>query len=381
MTRFERVLLYIGAPKTGTTSVQIMLWKNRPALMDQGIYIPLAGRGGIDQHIELPAIVLQGEHREDQDRHAGLSGVDKETRRRSFLRDLEKEFRSCSPCHTLLLFSEHMFYSTAAEIPLYRKLLSPYAAAFECLMYLRRQDRWLASLNLQIRKAAAHSDLTFNPMPPAQYGDTVRAWDSVSDRCHIRRFDREFLVHGEVVADFCAAAGLDIDKLSASGIHANRTILQEQMELVDALNSRLLEIAPARRVLIRRGFLPLCTEVLGGTDFKFPRGAAMAAFEAYRDINRWLHLAKDPEGPELFFDDDFSDYQTHPRNDSRYGNAQLSRLLSVIQGRLGDQGVAAMDAPARPSRTELIEAIVSAFMSLRRAQLHQASGSQARRAQ
>src|SRR5882724_6649048 len=159
MTRFERVLLYIGAPKTGTTSVQIMLWKNRSALMRQGVYIPLAGRAGIDQHIELPAIVLEGDHREDLDRHASLRGLDKEIRRRRFVDDLDKELLACPRCHTLLLFSEHMFYSTSTEIPAYRQVFSRYSNSFECLMYLRRQDRWLASLNLQVRKATAHADL------------------------------------------------------------------------------------------------------------------------------------------------------------------------------------------------------------------------------
>lgn len=366
---FERVLLYIGAPKTGTTSVQIMLWQNRPALMGQGIYIPLAGRAGTDQHIALPAIVLEGGHREDLDRHANLRGVDRETRRRDFVRDLDSELSTVRRCHTLLLFSEHMFYSTAREIPAYRTLFSKYARAFECLMYLRRQDRWLASLNLQVRKAKADAGLGLNPVPPKQYGEAVRAWDEVADHCHIRRYETGSLVRGDVVADFCATIGLDATRLSTSGIHANRSILQEQIELMDALNARLLALPPQRRVLIRRGFLPLCAELLGGTRIGLPRDRALATFRAYRDINRWLHVTRDPGGPEYFFNDDFSEHGDKSKNFSRYTHDQLENLLSVILERLQSRGSATTDAPNATSRPELIDSIVSAFVLLRRAEL------------
>lgn len=36
----ERVFLHIGAPKTGTTFLQDVLWANRPVLADQGVLLP-----------------------------------------------------------------------------------------------------------------------------------------------------------------------------------------------------------------------------------------------------------------------------------------------------------------------------------------------------
>lgn len=370
MNRFDRVVLYIGAPKTGTTSVQIMLWRNRAALMAQGVYIPLAGRAGTDQHIALPAIVLQASHREDLDRHANLRGIDAETRRRDFLRDLDHELAAVRRCHTLLLFSEHMFYSTAKEIPAYRTLFSKYARALECLMYLRRQDQWLASLNLQVRKAVADADPGLNAVPPKQYEEAVRAWDKVADRCHIRRYETGSLARGDVVADFCATIGLDEATLSVSGARANRSMLQEQIELMDALNSRLLALPPQRRVLIRRGFLPLCGEVLGGTKIGLPRDRALATFRAYRNINRWLHVTRDPGGPEFFFNDDFSEPgDNSKKNSGRYTRDQLEILRSVMLERLRSRGSATTGAPKATSRAELIGSIVSAFVVLRRAEL------------
>lgn len=369
MAGFERVLLYIGAPKTGTTTVQNILRKSRPALMKQGFYAPTAGRGGTGQHIELPAIVLSGEHRADLDRHFNVRGETKETRRRHFVQDLDRELAQVRGCHTLLFFSEHMFYSDAIEVPAYVEMFAPYAKRFESLMYLRRQDRWLASLSVQIRKTDAGRRLELDVGDPRDYGERVRAWDAASDRCHIRRFESEFLSNGDLLSDFGHAIGLDTGGLGASETRANPSLLQEQLGLMDALNEKLTPMAPWRRVLYRQGFVPLCTDLLGGTGIEFPREAAKTAFKAYGEINRWLHHNKDPRGPELFFNADFDDYCEDPKNDARYSVEQLSALLSAISRSAPAHDRSVPAKPLRMSRAALIDGIASAFISLRRAEL------------
>jgi hypothetical protein len=369
MAGFERVLLYIGAPKTGTTTVQNILRKSRPSLMKQGFYAPTAGRGGTGQHIELPAIVLSGEQRDDLDRHFNVKGETKETRRRHFIQSLDRELALVRGCHTLLFFSEHMFYSDAIEVPAYGEMFAPYAPRFESLMYLRRQDRWLASLSLQIRKTDASRGLELDVGDPHDYGERVRAWDAASDRCHIRRFEPEFLFNGDLLSDFGHAIGLDTSALGASDVRANPSMLQEQVELMDALNEKLTPMAPWRRVLYRQGFIPLCSDALGGARIEFPRAAAKAAFEAYGEINRWLHDHKDPRGPELFFNADFENYCEDPRNDARYSVEQLSTLMSAISRSAPARGMRSPAKPPRTSRAALIDGILSAFISLRRAEL------------
>ena len=36
----QRVFLHVGLPKTGTTYVQTVLWRNRAALAEQGLVYP-----------------------------------------------------------------------------------------------------------------------------------------------------------------------------------------------------------------------------------------------------------------------------------------------------------------------------------------------------
>jgi hypothetical protein len=41
----QRVFLHVGSPKTGTTYLQGVLWRNREALRRQGLLLPLDSVG------------------------------------------------------------------------------------------------------------------------------------------------------------------------------------------------------------------------------------------------------------------------------------------------------------------------------------------------
>ncbi len=259
MRPFERAVLYIGAAKTGTTTIQNILRRNRVSLLEQGFHVPRAGQDGTGQHIDLPAIAFSGESRADLDRHFDIRSRPRAERRRRFIDELEAEIAEPPRCHTLLLFSEHMFYSDAGEIPAYRELLSRFADRLECVLYLRRQDRWLGSLSIQIRKTDPRWPLTLEAGPVDDYSLRVRAWETGTDACHIRRFETPFLHRGDLLADFARTVGMDATALEIGQDRANPSLLQEQIELMDVLNQRLATLGPARRVHLRQGFVPLCT--------------------------------------------------------------------------------------------------------------------------
>ena len=359
MRPFERVVLYIGAAKTGTTTIQNILRRNRETLFEQGFHVPRAGQAGTGQHIDLPAIVFCGESRADLDRHFDLRAMPATERRRRFIEALEAEIAEGPRCHTLLLFSEHMFYSDADEIPAYRALLSRFARRLDCVLYLRRQDRWLGSLSAQIRKTDPRWPLTLAAGRVDDYGLRVRAWNAGSDTCHIRRFETRFLHEGDLLADFARTVGLDAALLEIGSERANPSLLQEQLELMDALNRRVATLGPARRVGLRQGFVPLCTEAAGGTPIQFPRAAAEQVFVAYREINTWLHERHDPHGPPLFFDEDFDDYPQVARNEARYDEDALAAIAAAI----GDAKATFAQSAARRAG---IEAMVTAWIARRR---------------
>ncbi|MEP6966598.1 MAG: hypothetical protein ABI906_00825 [Pseudomonadota bacterium] len=365
MTGFDRVLLHTGAPKTGSTSIQSFLWSSRAALMKQGVYVPRTGRRGA-QHMEVPATLLGGKRRIGLDRRANLRDDNIDERRSAFIRGLDDELAQAPKCHTLLLMSEDLFTCTKSAVQAYREFFSRYAPRLESLMYLRRQDQWLASLTLQRRKSGTWEGLELIPATPRQYGANIRTWDAESDACHIRRFEREFLLNGDLIDDFCAAVGADRTGLAPTAAHANPAIMQEQLDLIDVLNSKLERMPFYRRIRYRRTFIPFCADILGGTKIEFERGAAVAAFESYKGINSWLRATRDARGPPLFFNAAFSDYPEVAKNDRRYTLDQLLHLQSVVAGRVRDLGLREPPAADPGSRDSVMNYIASAFIPLRK---------------
>ena len=376
MAAFERVLLYAGAPKTGTTSIQTFCWRNRGALMKQGVYVPRTG-GREGQHMEVAATLHSGQRRPQLDRRADISDDNIAERRAAFIESLDGELARAPPCHTVLFMSEYLFMTTKTEMQTYREFFARYAPRLESLMYLRRQDRWLASLTLQGVKSGNRHDLELRPGSANQYGNGIRIWDAQSDACHIRRFEREFLLNGDLVEDFCATAGATTPEQGVTEVRANPAIMQEQLDLIEVLNAKLGAMPFHKRIPYRRTFISFCADLLGGTRIEFQRDAAEAAFNAYTAINGWLRETRDPNGPPLFFNADFSDYPESATNERRYSLEQLARLQGVVAGRLAERRVQLPPDPDLSSRDGLIEYIATAFIALRKAELRE--GRRARR--
>lgn len=360
--RFGRVLLYVGPPKTGTTSNQRFVWKNRDALIAQGIYAPRTGVGG-GQHIDLPAIMaalgkkearknrlnFQAQRRADEK----PSEAPADDRKQLFLAKLDAELTDAPACHTLLMMSEAIFPCGGREVRRYRELFAPFADRFESLMYLRRQDRWLASRTLQNRKSGNRPDLELNVGSPESFARSVQAWHSKSDRCLIRRFEPATWPENSLIRDFCNALGADPTGLDMTEVRTNPALVQEQLELVDAINAKIKDFPFRRQSALRRRLLALAVDNLGGAKIAFPRDVAEAAFAAFEPINRWLRDTIDPAGPPLFFDADFSDYEAAPANDRRYSMEQLASLLTL----------AAPGARPEPTHAQLVEQIVAAVLT------------------
>jgi hypothetical protein len=345
---FERTLLYVGPPKTGTTSIQLFVWKNRDSLMAQGFYVPKTGRRGI-QHLGLAAMMAQdalGFRKKFLTRRANMD-------RERFLADLNQELRGAPVAHTLLFMSENLFGADLPEVRAYREVLVGFAPRLESLMYLRRQDRWMASRIFQKRKSGSRDSLEMRVGSSEQYENHVRRWYSESDKCIIRRFDSEFLLNGSLIQDFCDAIGANTSQLDVTEVWSNTALLQEQIELVDAFNMHIESLRRRRRIYLRTNLLSLCSELLGGAKVEFPRGAAMEIFESCRGINAWLHETVDPAGPPLFFNTDFDRYKVDPTNDKRYTIDQLKRLFAAISP----------GATPETERSALIEQTLVSFLA------------------
>lgn len=150
-----RAVVHIGTEKTGTTTIQEFLDRNRVALAGRGYH--LLESAGRPSHRWLPSYCM-AEDRED-DFLAPRGGADPVTRRNlkaRFRRRLDAEMAGLGPdVHSVLISSEHLHSRLVRrpEISAFGDLLSEYVDEVEVVVYLRDQvDLCLSLYSTAIRQ-------------------------------------------------------------------------------------------------------------------------------------------------------------------------------------------------------------------------------------
>ncbi len=260
--------LHIGAPKTGTTALQVALEANTGSLLEAGWLYTKAGRFGPAHH-RLPSAVRVWR--------------DRDLRSRPCFDQLRTEIeRTGAP--RIFVSSENFFLDIDVEA--LARHLEPFDV--HVLAYIRGQENWLRSYFAQFVKHeryrfydAEHDDnYVLNWLGElADYFDRLQAFAQVfgQDRLTVRDYDEPSIKH-DVIGDVCVIVGIDpasIDSkrkernartahtdLVAGG--SNVSINDDELEIVRLSNSfglpaaerdrwlyELQEVALLRRALDR----------------------------------------------------------------------------------------------------------------------------------
>jgi len=184
----KKVLLHIGIGKTGTSSIQDMLFQYRHNFKELGVYYPEDG-------------LFQSAHH----RLANLPGRAGKTQPiEHCLKKIKEDFLN-GDCNTLVISSENLCYTTQETISAYYEILSDLDVTI--LMYIRRQDELLQSAFLEwVKKGWDYKENLngyFN-----QYGDSflytdrLLPWSDTFGESNIklRLYDKR--VCPDVCADF-----------------------------------------------------------------------------------------------------------------------------------------------------------------------------------
>lgn len=136
-----KAIVHIGTEKTGSTSIQEYLYKNRKALKKLGYHFVQSA--GTRNNRALPAYCLDDEKYDDFLRAQGVATLpEKRKFQKKVRKAFEKEMRSLRKgIHTVIISSEH-FHSrtnTPEEISKVHELLSPFFSEFTIVCYLRDQ--------------------------------------------------------------------------------------------------------------------------------------------------------------------------------------------------------------------------------------------------
>jgi hypothetical protein len=183
-----RYILHIGLNKTGTSTLQVYLHNHRAELQAQGVWYPSMGKSANAQHD-----LAQGIKEKDFSKYGIDPGV-------------LKESGAPEGTKTILICSEN--FHTVKDVPAVAALFPPEQT--KVIIYLREHVAYLASWYQQV--VQTRGDITYSFFDFAQllgypFMDLVGRWKSIyGENVHVRAYDRDKLVGGDIVVDFFAAA-------------------------------------------------------------------------------------------------------------------------------------------------------------------------------
>ncbi|HSI58888.1 MAG TPA: hypothetical protein VLA16_15120 [Ideonella sp.] len=209
-TSKAKLFIHIGQTKTGSTTLQAFMHANREALKWRGLLYPgTPGKPSTLKH----RFLIESVHRASEGSGAAEAAW-------SFL--AEQIDRQRAPINVV---SEEEFWHLFEERPSRRRTaiqwiaqrLEAYDVRVVC--YLRRQSDWVESWFNQIVKTdvTPSAKLSFEEFIARQsklglmdYQKVLGDWSEVfgADHIIVRPWERERLLRGDIVDDFCALVGL-----------------------------------------------------------------------------------------------------------------------------------------------------------------------------
>ncbi len=229
------IKVHIGLHKTGTTSIQATLFRNRPRLLAAGInYLSLA-----ENHSALLyPLFNNAPHLYRVNKAAGIDTEEKaanqNTQTEFLLRHALQENRSA----TFVISGEDLCALGPPGIARLRDWFNPYAADFRIVAYVRDPYATVNSLFQQrLRAGETWAQIVANP-PRPRY-QRIGHWIDAFGRQHvdIRLFDRFRFAKGNLIADFLDAVGAPpqlVEELDL--VRANSSISREAGWLIDLIN-------------------------------------------------------------------------------------------------------------------------------------------------
>lgn len=239
------VVLHIGCEKTGTTSIQQFLRRNRAALARQGLLYPRAP--GKVRHIELGLYALPDASM-PRSRFWRRGGYSTPEEFRNRLRgDLAREI-AASDASTVVLSDEALCRVAPPAIRRLRDLVAGLAGPLRVIVYLRRQDDHLASRYQQavkvgeVRTLDVWSRQDFSHL--YDYTALLAKWQQAYRPASItvRPFERDRFPDGSLTQDFLDAVGADVGTADLRPVPArNESLGVEAVEVLRILNLHRFE--------------------------------------------------------------------------------------------------------------------------------------------
>lgn len=241
----SQLILHIGTHKTGTTSLQAFLRANRQAFAQQDIGIP---------YEDMAYRVID----KDRNGHFLLRSVlDTLNPKRAYPEDERfiakgvSAFQESAEKHSRVLLSDEALWYQGAVVKgfwpeLKRQLEKLGVDQVKVVVYLRRQDQFIASLWNQFVKGATREGRTLEVYAGKKRSRLAMDYDRSihqletefgSENIVVRRFDRNAFVNGDLYHDFCDAIGCPYtDEFVVPEVEANESLDSRFVEIKRLMN-------------------------------------------------------------------------------------------------------------------------------------------------
>lgn len=283
-----KAILHIGAPKTGSTSIEAFLLANEAALSERGAALPRStGRASA---VGLTLYAQSVWRRSGQRKANGLADRRGFLDHRARLSDaLIAEAAGLRKTHDVMLFSTETLWAllrTKAEVARLGRLMREIADETRVIVYLRRQDRFALSLYATQARFGRVRPFQFPSLwqdRMYRYAERLAQWAAVfgPDALQVRPFEPGQLKDGDLLSDFAEQAGLGpierfarpdpanpaprsavvefmrrmnalIPRFDGAGINAARGPIGDLAELVDIASPKISAPAEAARRFLAR---------------------------------------------------------------------------------------------------------------------------------
>ena len=339
----RELILHIGITKTGSTSLQRVLSRARPALADQGISYPRSP--GFTQH-QMLAYAFADERAWRKWRNNPVwGGLQPRARIEQFLQEFDAELRALPPAIGRVILSTEYLYirlQAADEVQRLHDLLRQYFSTMRVVVYLRRQDSHLTSLYTEILRsgtafAPPGGPLRANPGHDMDYAALLRRWSDACGQSNIqpRIFERTAGRPYDSVQDFLDLVGIRLPDSTERGAEVNASInLAGQKLLVDLADLIRQQEGGGDNISspVWRSLAAAVTAAAPGKGWRPTRHRAEEFYNKFRDGNEEVRRTWFPERATLF-EEDFGEYpETEPvvGADAAY-EAACRALLHVAQ--------------------------------------------------
>ena len=300
-------IIHMGAAKTGSSTLQEFFHLNRGRLRAARVLYPSSP--GARNHSLLAECCI------DPAREPATDAA--EQRNRAFREAFADEIARDKDGMDYLLVSSELFHArlwNAGEIERLKALLDPWCSSWRIVFYMRRQDRYAASLHSTYLRRGGESDSILEALNPHHfmYGHILDLWAGVfgAGAMRPRVFERGALADDDIVADFVAASGLPLSLADCKRpANRNAALSADAQWFLREFNRRRPASTDATdddETRLRRSIAAFLESNYAGAPALPTRDAARAFYDGYRESN--AEVARRWFGREALFDESFDDY-------------------------------------------------------------------------